>query len=75
MGTMRTTAMALLVVGCGTDPVEPEPTYGTWQPLITKPWTLPPGGENPSEIGLIELDREIYIGGLRAISPPGTHHA
>jgi hypothetical protein len=45
-----------------------------WQPLITADWSLPPGGENTSDVHSVTLDRDIYVGAIRPIDPPGTHH-
>ncbi len=65
----------LVVAACGTEPgSEPAPTYDSWEPLITKSWTLPPGGEHTADLKLIDLDKDIYVGGIRPIAPPGTHH-
>jgi hypothetical protein len=49
-------------------------TPGNWTPLITGEWTLPAGGENTSDVHQIVLDRDIYVGAIRPIEPPGTHH-
>ncbi|MEJ7597378.1 MAG: hypothetical protein WKG01_05665 [Kofleriaceae bacterium] len=72
MGIRWFVALALGVTACGGDG-EPEPPTG-WQPLITKRWTLAPGTEQTSAIELISIDRDMYLGGMRPISPPGTHH-
>jgi hypothetical protein len=58
--------------GEGAPPVDAAPTG--WQPLITKGWQLPPGGEDTSDIQLETLERDIFAGGIRPIEPPGTHH-
>jgi len=50
------------------------PTPGTWSTLIEKSWTLDPHSENTSELAIDQLDRDVYIGGLRPIAPAGTHH-
>ncbi|MCX5741594.1 MAG: hypothetical protein NT062_03740 [Proteobacteria bacterium] len=62
------------MVGCGTSPSDPAPAYNTWSPLITKSWTLEPGTEHTSDINLVNLDEDVYVGGIRPIAPPGTHH-
>ena len=73
MGIRWVFALALGVTACGgtADPDEPP---GGWQPLITKRWSLEPGTEQTSAIELISIDRDIYLSGMRPISPPGTHH-
>jgi hypothetical protein len=45
-----------------------------WQPLVTKAWQLPPNTENTSDIEIINLETDIYVGGMRPIAPLGTHH-
>ncbi|NUP05446.1 MAG: hypothetical protein HOW73_05225 [Polyangiaceae bacterium] len=45
-----------------------------WQTLITGEWDLAPGGEITSDIHTITADRDIYVGAIRPIAPPGTHH-
>jgi hypothetical protein len=64
--------LTLGATACG-GAAEPEPPIG-WQPLITKSWSLQPGTEQTSAIELISIDRDIYLSGMRPISPPGTHH-
>ena len=49
-------------------------TTGTWSTLIQKSWTLDPHSENTSEIAIDQVDHDVYVGGLRPIAPPGTHH-
>jgi hypothetical protein len=46
----------------------------TWTPLITAEWTLAAHGENTSDVHQMTLDRDIYVGAIRPIDPPGTHH-
>ena len=65
-------ALALGVTACGGAAEDETPTG--WQPLITKQWSLAPGTEQTSAIELISIDRDIYLSGMRPISPPGTHH-
>ena len=45
-----------------------------WTSLISKGWELAPGGEKTSDLQIDTTDREIVIGGLRPLSPVGTHH-
>ena len=47
---------------------------GTWTTLITGDWSLPAFEENTSDLHSIVLDRDIYVGAIRPISPTGTHH-
>ncbi len=77
-GSMRNQALALLVMsacGGGSDGPSPDAsTSGAWTPLITKGWTLQPGGENTSDLQLDTTDHDIVIGGIRPLAPTGTHH-
>jgi hypothetical protein len=52
----------------------PMDQLGTWSTLIQKSWTLAPHDENTSEIAIDQADHDVYIGGMRPIAPPGTHH-
>jgi hypothetical protein len=77
---MTARALSLLVLGvtaCGgggdADPT-PDATTDGWQPLIAKSWTLAPGGERTSDLQIDTLDRDVTIGGIRPLSPLGTHH-
>jgi hypothetical protein len=45
-----------------------------WTTLITGEWLLEPGQEKTSDIHTLMLNEDIYIGAIRPISPPGTHH-
>lgn len=65
----------LALAGCssGGGSLDAGPTLG-WKPLITKAWSLPPGGENTSDLEITVVDRDIYFGGIRPIAPKGTHH-
>lgn len=47
---------------------------GGWTPLVTKTWTLAPGDEKTSDLTIQDLDRDIYVGGMRPLAPAGTHH-
>lgn len=71
---MRQTCLLIpaFVAACGTS--EPETTTQTWSPLITKSWSLAPGGEKTDDLTIISVDRDIYVGGIRPIAPAGTHH-
>lgn len=42
--------------------------------LISKQWHLMPGEEKESDLQIQDIDRDIYIGGMRPLSPTGTHH-
>lgn len=46
----------------------------TWTPLMTADWSLEAFSEDPSDLRFLTLDRDIYVGGIRPIAPPGTHH-
>jgi hypothetical protein len=59
------------VAACGTDPDDKQ---AGWQPLITKTWTLAPGQEKTADLQIENLDRDFFVGGMRPISPIGTHH-
>lgn len=77
-GTMRHIGILVMIVAmasgaaCGTE--EPTDTPPTWSPLVTKSWTLQPGEERTSDLQIVDLDRDIYIGGMRPLAPAGTHH-
>ena len=66
---MMRAATLVLVAACTAEPAAP-----TWEPLLTKSWMLAPGGENTSDTYFTELDRDVYVAGIRPIAPPGTHH-
>ena len=55
-------------------PDAPTTTVGQWSELIAKTWTLQPNSENENDIQVLTLDRDIFVGGIRPIDPPGTHH-
>jgi hypothetical protein len=42
--------------------------------LISKTWTLAPGGENTSDLQIETTDHAMVIGGIRPLAPQGTHH-
>jgi hypothetical protein len=66
---------ATTAVDAGTTPqVDADVNGLVWTPLITGDWTLPAGGEYPSDNHSIVLDRDIYVGAIRPIDPAGTHH-
>lgn len=46
----------------------------TWTELIADDWSLEPFSEDTSHIATRTLDRDIYVGAIRPIAPPGTHH-
>lgn len=46
----------------------------SWSTLITGDWQLGPGAELTSDIHTLTMDHDIYVGAIRPISPPGTHH-
>jgi hypothetical protein len=74
--TSRLLVIALLAAcgGGGGGPTEPDAAVTGWQPLITKGWTLEPGGENTSDIAIDTLTADMIVGGIRPIAPAGTHH-
>lgn len=47
---------------------------GDWTTLITGEWQLPAGGEITSDVHLLVLDEDVFVGAIRPISPVGTHH-
>jgi len=73
---MRAPTLAILLCACSGsgDAASPDAGGGAWQPLIAKSWTLMPGGEKTSDVQIETLDRDLVIGGLRPLSPTGTHH-
>src|SRR5690349_7264359 len=75
---MRRAAVLAFLLACGgggkDEPSPDASSTGGWQPLITKGWTLMPGGEKTSDIALDTLTEDIVVGGLRPLAPPGTHH-
>lgn len=46
----------------------------SWSPLITGDWQLDAGSEITSDIHVLTVDHDLYIGAIRPISPAGTHH-
>lgn len=79
MRTRAALGATILLFACGggeggEGPGPDAPTLNTWQPLIAKGWTLPPGGENPSDLQLETIERDLVIGGMRPLAPSGTHH-
>lgn len=62
--------------GGGDDVAQPDAggVAGTWTTLISKSWTLAPGGENTSDLQIETTDHAMVIGGIRPIAPQGTHH-
>jgi hypothetical protein len=66
--------VASLALGaCGTSDTTTDPTP-TWSPLVTKTWSLPAGGEKTDDFILVPVEKDLYVGGIRPIAPPGTHH-
>lgn len=49
------------------------PPPGTWVPLVSGHYELPPGHEGGSTYRA-RLDRTVRIRGFRPVAPPGTHH-
>lgn len=62
----------VVLAACGTseDPVS-EPA---WSPLVEKSWSLAPGGEKTDDLIIVSVEKDMYVGGIRPIAPPGTHH-
>jgi hypothetical protein len=75
---MRAAIAMILLGACGGggegDPPPDSSTAEDWTPLITKGWQLQPGGEDTSDLQLDTTERDLVIGGLRPLSPLGTHH-
>src|SRR5262245_3254564 len=74
---MRAVTVAFLAcAACGgsDDPTPDAPVASGWKPLIQKSWTLVPGGENTSDLQVESITQDVVIGGMRPLSPPGTHH-
>jgi Copper type II ascorbate-dependent monooxygenase, C-terminal domain len=74
---MRATWLVLLCAcgggGEGDPGTDAAPPSG-WQTLLAKSWQLAPGGEKTSDLAIETLARDVVIGGLRPLSPKGTHH-
>lgn len=71
------TLSLLLTSGCsdnvdGTTPVD-EPTETTWGELVVGEWSLE-GGTEGYVCSRTTITEDIFVGGFRAIAPPGTHH-
>lgn len=47
----------------------------SWQALFTADWELEPFSEKTTDVHTLVVDRDIYVGAIRPISPKGTHHA
>ncbi len=82
---IRTQRIAVLLVGlaaCGgpnagddTQDIPDAPgQVNAWSTLIDKNWSLQPNSENENELQIITLERDLVVGGIRPIAPPGTHH-
>jgi hypothetical protein len=67
------TALAACGTDGGGDPPD-APSADGWKPLISKGWTLAPGGENTSDLQIESTDHAMVIGGIRPLAPIGTHH-
>jgi len=85
--TMQARLVAVFLLGaCGSSGPAANPDGGGgdasgggdanagWTPLISRTWTLGPGGQN-YECRRIQVPTEMWISGFRAMSPPGTHHS
>lgn len=48
------------------------PPATRWAPLVTVPWSLAPGTQDPAVHATVTPD-DLAIGGLRILAPPGTH--
>ncbi len=55
-------------------PDGPGPDPDGWTPLLTKGWQLEPESEKTSDLAIDTTERDLVIGGLRPLSPVGTHH-
>jgi len=64
-------AAPLVLTACGSSETTDTPT---WSPLVTKPWSLAPGAEKTDDFIIVPVERDIFVGGIRPLSPPGTHH-
>jgi len=76
---IRVALAVATLIGCGDSPGDDStpdaPPVGiTWQPLVTKSWSLPPGGENTSDLQIINITEDTFVGGMRPLAPVGTHH-
>lgn len=81
---IRKVALLCVVAACGGgagagDDVGTDPDAGSgsgsgWKTLIMKSWSLDPHSENTSDLAIDQVDHDFYIGGIRPVAPPGTHH-
>jgi hypothetical protein len=68
--------MAVLA-GCGGDgDSSPDNTAepGKWGTLIAREWSVPPGSADIYRCTRIAVKQDMWISGIRSISPLGTHH-
>jgi hypothetical protein len=65
--------LLLLLAACSTPEPEPEASAEPWTLLVSSPYALDPAAET-TQHDTIVLDRDVTIGGLRPVAPPGTHH-
>jgi hypothetical protein len=50
-----------------------EPVTGEWETLLTGDWTMAPGTEDYVCVRYT-LEEDVYVRGLEAVNPLGTHH-
>jgi hypothetical protein len=75
--SMLCAALASCAWGCGNSPdKQSAPTQAhidEWQTLLSGDWTIPPGEEDYVCVRKT-LTKDVYIRGVSALNPPGTHH-
>jgi len=64
---------ALALAGCGGGEPGGPPITDAYVPLVTADWTLGAGREEYL-CATRTLDHDVYVGALRPLGPPGTHH-
>jgi Copper type II ascorbate-dependent monooxygenase, C-terminal domain len=80
-GLLSLGALSLLALTACGENTAPDDETGSggenkqWQTLIAGEWQLGAGEENVSDLHMIVVDRDIYVGAIRPIAPQGTHHA
>ena len=76
-------AAVFLAVGCTSPDDDAGPTSddddddddgSSWASIVSGDRTLGPNSELTADTYSVTLDRDYYVGGIRPVAPPGTHH-